>query len=364
MVSDILLNNLDSCDHNVPADTLNATKFQFQMASTSYKIMLAVLILGGLAIADVLDSPEFAGLFPNDELPSIPPDPEAWKSVKGVVVSRRSSDLAERQAGVVYLVLAITLVAQKVWSAVSWAVGLFGLGASAYGVAKDCVQKYNTADCIIASIGLMISPFATGYKVKSGFRVRSDGLETHAYWIDADEGKRTSEAHIPLSHRSLKVSSMATQNNGTWERHATFYWDNEEYRKATADDLGFENDGTFHHYRLEDSEHVKDIRKRIALGHPGLEKRLEARAYEVVTDYLWQNGNQEAYNQKHDSVDFKDMTRKIDNLLESNKLGVSCLTPIGAIASHGGSSRFRIDNGIVAYGWNDKPYGFNARARN
>ncbi|KAK0114917.1 hypothetical protein ONS96_013392 [Cadophora gregata f. sp. sojae] len=160
---------------------------------------------------------------------------------------------------------------------------------------------------------------------------------------------------------------MATQNNGTWERHATFFWDNEEshylmYRKATPEDLGFENDGTFHHYRIEDSDNVKDLRKRIELGHPGLEKRLENRAYGVVTDYLWQNGNQNNYNQMHDSADFKDMTRKIDNYLEGNKQGVSCLTPIGTVAGPGGSTRFRVDNGIIAYGWNDKPFGFNGRA--
>ncbi|KAH6718672.1 hypothetical protein BKA61DRAFT_712451 [Leptodontidium sp. MPI-SDFR-AT-0119] len=331
-----------------------------------YRSYAVIFLL--FTIADILDSLEFEGLFPNDEFPSIPPDPKAWEGVKGVAVAGRSTDLVERQ-GAVYVALAITLIAQKVWSAVSWAVGLFGLGASAYGLAKDCVQNYDRSDCIIASIGLVISVFATGYKVKSGFRIRSDGLATHAYWVDPSEEKRSSEAHIPLSHQSLKESSMATQNNGTWERHATFYWDNEEshhlmYRKATVDDLGYENDGTFHHYRIQDSDHVKDLRKRMALGHPGIEKRLEERAYGVVTDYLWQNGNQDSYNQMHDSADFEDMTRKIDNYMEGNKQGVSCLTPIGSIGTHGGSSRFRVDNGIIAYGWNDKPYGFNGRAGN
>ncbi|KAH9214904.1 hypothetical protein DL95DRAFT_409055 [Leptodontidium sp. 2 PMI_412] len=319
------------------------------MVYRSYAVIFFLFTYCVLAIADVLDSPEFEGLFPNDEFPSIPPDPKAWEGVKGVAVAGRSTDLVERQ-GAVYVALAITLIAQKVWSAVSWA-------------------NYDRSDCIITSIGLVISVFATAYKVKSGFRIRSDGLATHAYWVDPTEEKRSSEAHIPLSHRSLKESSMATQNNGTWERHTTFYWDNEEshylmYRKATVDDLGYENDGTFHHYRIQDSDHVKDLRKRMALGHPGIEKRLEERAYGVVTDYLWQNGNQDFYNLMHDSADFKDMTRKIDNYMEGNKQGVSCFTPIGSIGTHGGSSRFRVDNGIIAYGWNDKSYGFNGRAGN
>lgn len=158
------------------------------------------------------------------------------------------------------------------------------------------------------------------------------------------------------------------------------------YRKATVDDLGFENDGTFHHYLIQDSDHVKSFQNRTANGHPGLETRAEERAYGVMTDYFWQIGytrtflifttgsssansfcmyrNQDTYNQMHDSPDFKDMTRKIDSYMENNKQGVFCLTPIGKIGTHGSSSRFRVDNGIIAYGWNDKPYKFNGQAGN
>ncbi|XMA10982.1 hypothetical protein WAI453_003773 [Rhynchosporium graminicola] len=59
-----------------------------------------------------------------------------------------------------------------------------------------------------------------------------------------------------------------------------------------------------------------------------------------------------------DSADFKDMTRKIDNYMEGNKQGVSCLTPIGTVSSADGSTWFRIDKGIIAYGWNDQPFNF------
>lgn len=46
----------------------------------------------------------------------------------------------------------------------------------------------------------------------------------------------------------------------------------------------------------------------------------------------------------------------------NNKQEASCLTAIGTIGTHGGSSSSRIDNGVIAYGWNDKPFDFNGRA--
>jgi hypothetical protein len=64
----------------------------------------------------------------------------------------------------------------------------------------------------------------------------------------------------------------------------------------------------------------------------------------------------------HDSANFDDMARKTDKYLEDNKQEVSCLTPLGLLGTHGGSSTSRVDNGIIAYGWNDKPYDFNGRA--
>lgn len=66
----------------------------------------------------------------------------------------------------------------------------------------------------------------------------------------------------------------------------------------------------------------------------------------------------------HDSADFKDMARKTTNFMENGKHEVSCLTPIARMGTHGGSSSDRIDNGIIAYGWNDNPFSFNGRSGN
>ena len=49
------------------------------------------------------------------------------------------------------------------------------------------------------------------------------------------------------------------------------------------------------------------------------------------------------------------MSRKVTNYLENNDKDVSCLTPIPKFGSHRGSNNIRVDNGIIAYGWIDKP---------
>ncbi|PVH72487.1 hypothetical protein DL98DRAFT_576806 [Cadophora sp. DSE1049] len=323
------------------------------------------------AIADILDTPKFSGIWPNEDL--VLPTTSSSELNKDLVVfddsKATSRDLAERQAGVVYAVLTVVLIAQKAWSAFSWAIGLFGLATSSYGVYKDCKAQFQISECLLASVGLVISAFGTGYKAYSGFskvRVRNDGLISHGEWIDPDDASRKAESHVSLEGRSLKDASMSSENNGTWARHATFYWQGEEshyllYRRADPEDLGFENDGSFHHYRVEDSDNVKILRAQLSKGHPGIDKRLEKRSYGVVTDYVWRNGNKNLWDSMHQSADFKDMARKTTSYLENHKQEVSCLTPIAQLGTHGGSSNSRIDNGVIAYGWNDKPYAFKGR---
>lgn len=80
-----------------------------------------------------------------------------------------STETALAARNPVAIALLIVAVRQAVFSAFSWAIGLFGLAASSYGVAKDCVKQYNRNDCILSSVGLVISAFGTVYKVKLGF---------------------------------------------------------------------------------------------------------------------------------------------------------------------------------------------------
>lgn len=47
----------------------------------------------------------------------------------------------------------------------------------------------------------------------------NNGLYVHGIWIDLKEDLRIAHLHISGTIKSLKCSSMNTQNNGTWERH-------------------------------------------------------------------------------------------------------------------------------------------------
>ncbi|KAK3353848.1 hypothetical protein B0T25DRAFT_518823 [Lasiosphaeria hispida] len=115
----------------------------------------------------------------------------------------------------------------------------------------------------MATLVMLVTTAVTTYKIASGFgvvRIRSNAIPSYGSWSDLEEPRRTAEVHIPVADRvRLLHESMETENNGTWHRHATYFWDGEEshylmYRQAHPDDLGHENDGTFHHYRVQDSD--------------------------------------------------------------------------------------------------------------
>ena len=65
---------------------------------------------------------------------------------------------------------------------------------------------------------------------------------------------------LSIENRSLALASMASGNNGTWEKHATVYAGDMEthhllYRLASPEDIGMENDGTF--TTIVCSRHIK-----------------------------------------------------------------------------------------------------------
>jgi hypothetical protein len=154
------------------------------------------------------------------------------------------------------------------------------------------------------------------------------------------------------------------------------------YRQAAKEDLGFDNDGSFHHYRVQDSDHMKRLHAQKADGLSALEKRIEKTASGVVTDYLWKNGlvvlsemnsctkvsslmrtrNQNAWDNFHDDISVKSLETDAHSYLTDHDADASCFTPILQLGTHGGSSSTRIDNGILAYGWNNKAFNFDGRA--
>jgi len=64
----------------------------------------------------------------------------------------------------------------------------------------------------------------------------------------------------------------------------------------------------------------------------------------------------------HDEINVNDFKSKVGNWYQNNKVLAGCMTPIGTIATHGGSSSFGVDRGVLAYGWNNQPFAFNGRS--
>ena len=64
----------------------------------------------------------------------------------------------------------------------------------------------------------------------------------------------------------------------------------------------------------------------------------------------------------HDQADMNDMKNKVGNYFQDHKIEAGCMVPMYTVASHGGSSTFGVDQGVLAYGWNNQPFGLNGRA--
>jgi hypothetical protein len=212
-------------------------------------------------------------------------------------------------------------------------------------------------------------PALTREYSSNSLRVRSDNLLTYGTWADPDEPRLTAEVHVPIDENGRILSPHLQKrdaNNGTeWERYATYYWDEEEsqylkYRQAHATDLGHENDGSFHHFRAEDSEQIKALRR----SPHSLNRRLSRRAFGVVTDYLWKNNNDKGmWDELHKTVNKGDLAQKVAGYLENNKQGASCLTIVDRVCTRGGCSDWsRMNNGVIAYGWDNNHFNFNGRA--
>ncbi|KAL8718639.1 MAG: hypothetical protein Q9225_004257, partial [Loekoesia sp. 1 TL-2023] len=102
----------------------------------------------------------------------------------------------------------------------------------------------------------------------------------------------TMHAHVVPINESLARASVRTDNNGTWARHATVYAGDFAshhlmYRQAHEADLGFDNDGSFHQYRLQPTTELLTRVRQSKDGTFG--KREEKNSYGLVTDYLWKN---------------------------------------------------------------------------
>ncbi|KAB5559915.1 hypothetical protein GE09DRAFT_72452 [Coniochaeta sp. 2T2.1] len=180
------------------------------------------------------------------------------------------------------------------------------------------------------------------------------------------------EVHIPLDsgETSLRAAAMLA-NNGTEFLHiATTYRDSVPrhklyYRRAHPNELGADyNDdenGSVHHAR------AIAVGDTLTPGEPGgSSKRAEVNNQGTVMDYLWRYENKQGWTDLHNSAKTfdQDAARISTTWMQQQEAEAICSTviwkskPDPNVQGFGGA----VDAGIMAFGWNNKPYGFNGRA--
>jgi len=159
--------------------------------------------------------------------------------------------------------------------------GCYSLARSIFDVYKDCKDGIHL-DCVLHGVDAVVAAAFGVYKLRSGVAIRdSNGNPVYS---TLEFNGRHLMAHIMPIEDSLKLGSMATTNNGTWAHHASFYHGNITthhlmYRTAHHDDLGFKNDGSYHHYRVRPTAEYSKI----------LGRREEDKSNNLVTDYIWRD---------------------------------------------------------------------------
>lgn len=155
-------------------------------------------------------------------------------------------------------------------------------------------------------------------------------------------------------------------NNGTDFIHiATTYRNGSaqytiHYRRAHPDDLGRPNDGTYHQVR------VAPAGTNVNGSSSDATKRAEDDVSGVVMDYLWQQGSDALWTDTYYDTHTFDQTAASDitSWMEQNQAEATCATII--IESNGPPNEQpwggAEDSGVLAFGWNNKAFGFNGRA--
>ncbi|KAL9609752.1 MAG: hypothetical protein Q9167_005508, partial [Letrouitia subvulpina] len=158
-------------------------------------------------------------------------------------------------------------------------------------------------------------------------------------------------AHISPFNGSLAQGSIRSDNNGTWERHATVYAGDIAthhllYRQAQESDLNFENDGSYHHYRLQPTEDLMNLIR--ASKSDTLQEREEDSSQGLVTDYLWKNADQTVWQNFHDYSQNSGDT--VAQWMEDNNAEATCAVPIRySVVSEGYYGKLYGNQGVLAY---------------
>ncbi len=247
---------------------------------------------------------------------------------------------------------------------------LFAIGAGG----QQILQNFGLID---AAVDAVFSIWSNEFLISS-LRVRSEYGDTPVYgFIDRPESslKRSDgkphlywtriESHVPIDPKtSLRKAAIDTHNSTQFLHIATLYRHGAvthtlHYRRAHPDDLGMANDGTYHQ--------VRAVLPDTNMTSTGIVQRAEASSGGVVMDYLWKSGQESLWHDTFSTVGENTLDQAaastVTSYLQSTGSEVSCADVIvskRAQAEQGVTGAE--DIGILAFGWNNKPFGFNGRS--
>lgn len=167
------------------------------------------------------------------------------------------------------------------------------------------------------------------------------------------------EMHVPIANgTSFHHAIKAMHNSSESFLHVSSTWTNgsltshQYYRRAHKDDLGHENDGSYHHMRSTEAGSIA--------------KRDEERGSNgLVVDYLWKDPSASVAHDLNNNFGQNAYYGGIETggWMWDNSVLATCATlveeyrPSGGAASNGDANK-----GVMAYGWNGSPFGFNGRS--
>jgi hypothetical protein len=246
--------------------------------------------------------------------------------------------------------------------------GVARLVAATWTAVGRCILNPLSFDCLFGAVDAGFTVWNNGFFGNNGLgkpaftesghpiiALHQSNSTTGPGVVTSVAARIENQPHEPLMRAETRRGDL----DGTWLCIATTNIDDTEahhlhHRLAHDGDLGFENDGNYHHFR--------------ATPAPSMLRRLGIRAVNdnngVVVDYLWKYGNKNDLNLIHGIPNNGNRLGSTTvNWMERNSVEATCAS-VGAHVDHGEGPGFyeMEDHGVVAYGWNDKPFSFNGRA--
>jgi hypothetical protein len=243
-------------------------------------------------------------------------------------------------------------------------IGVTSLIPTASEVALNCFAGF--ANCLNAAWSSIFQVFTAFFRAAGGRRSIGSGPTSYAVAsgiVGEEKGLLTIDAHLPVEHSSSGALWRAARASGneTWSHIATVSYNGTAlhhimHRLASADDLGHENNGSFHHLRAQSPQSMS-------------KKRDEDNVGGVVADYIFKDGNQGDWELAIDTDAPRDagaeattvemgneMGQHLGNWMLDNGVEATCASILT-------QNEFDLeDQAVAAYGWNNAPFNFNGRS--